>query len=143
MKRYTSVIILILALWLLAAAGKERVVAPVEKELLKEELLGIWKFPVDGYYLGFDEEGQLCYGGSEESVADKRWCYRYTLTESTVTETCMGGPEDQNCPLGGGICKARVSTNNEGQLQYQILPDQCNMLAHRLVPPRQYFFTRD
>lgn len=116
--------------------------ATAEKASLNEELIGIWKFPVDGYYLGFDEEGQLCYRGSEESVAAKRRCNKYTPEGSIVTETCMGGPEDRNCPLGGGISKARVSVNNEGQLQYQILPDKCDMLAYRLVPPRQYAFTR-
>lgn len=93
--------------------------------------------------MGFDEEGNLCYGGSEESAAAKRYCNAYTLEDGVVTETCMGGPEDRNCPLGGGVCKARVSVDREGELDYRILRGQCDMLEHKVVPPKQYTFSRD
>ena len=142
MEAYGSRFILALAVLLFAAAGCASVAASGDKGSLQEELIGIWQFPVDGYYLGFDEDGWLCYGGSEESVAAKRWCNRYTLAGSIVTETCMGGPEDRNCPLAGGSCKAHVGINEEGQLQYRLLPDECNMLSYKQVPPSQYAFTR-
>jgi hypothetical protein len=142
MKTTVPLFILALAVSLFAATGCKSVAASEERGSLQEKLVGIWQFPVDGYYLGFDEEGQLCYGGSEESVAAKRWCNRYTLAGSIVTETCIGGPEDRNCPLGGGVCKAQVRINEAGQLQYRILPDECNMLPYRVVPPSQYVFTR-
>lgn len=109
----------------------------------EDEIIGIWRFPLDGYYVGFDGEGRLCYGASEESVAAKRWCNSYTLEDGVVTETCMGGPEDRNCPLGGGVCKARVSVSAGGQLHYRILRGQCDMLEQKVIPPREYTFSRN
>jgi hypothetical protein len=143
MKKYLFLFLLALALSLVVGLGHTAVADAGEQGTLQEEIVGIWKFPVDGYYLGFDQEGWLCYGGSEASVAAKSWCNRYGIEDGVVTETCMGGPEDRNCPLGGGSCKARVWVDGEGQLQYRIIHDQCNMLAHKIVPPRQFTFTNE
>lgn len=146
MKTFRYLVVLILAVALLAVASFQSVAdagqtasqAESRTQSLDEEILGIWEFPVDGYYLGFDEEGRLCYGGSELSVAAKRWCNDYTLSGNIVTETCMGGPEDRNCPLGGGSCQAEVDVDANGRLVYRILYEQCNMLGHKVVPPRQF-----
>lgn len=145
--------VLILAVLLVAAAGYQVVASAGKEDSLAESsvteappedaIVGIWKYPVEGYYMSFDDEGHLCYGGSEESVAAQRYCNAYTLEDGVVTETCMGGPEDRNCPLGGGTCRARVSVNADGELDYQILRGQCDMLVHKVVPPRQYTFSRD
>lgn len=156
MKTRHYLFVLILALLLAAAvgfggvadAGSETSAAAEASETevaLEEEIAGIWKFPVDGYdyYIGFDGDGNLCYGGSVQSVAAKRWCNDYTLEDGVVTETCMGGPEDANCPLGGGVCKARVSVSADGELSYRILQGQCEMLQYKVVPPRQYTFSRN
>lgn len=126
-----------------AGAGEEAATEGSPEAPLEEAIVGIWKFPVEGYYMGFDEAGNLCYGGSEESVAAKRYCNAYTVKDGVVTETCMGGPEDRNCPLGGGACKARVSVSADGEFDYRILRGQCDMLAYKAVPPRRYTFSRD
>lgn len=108
---------------------------------LEEAIIGVWELPVDGYYIGFDRDGRICYGGSEESVYARRWCNNYTLHDDVLTETCMGGPEDRNCPLGGGSCKAKVSVGDDGRLTYRILYEQCDMMSYKIVPPREYTFT--
>jgi len=140
MKAYVSLFFLIVAV-LLAAVGYREVADAGEETALDEAIIGLWAFPVDGYFMGFDEEGRLCYGGSAETVGAKRWCNQYTLEDGIVTETCMGGPEDRNCPLGGGSCKARVDVAEDGQLKYRILHEECNMVQHKVVPPSQYSFT--
>jgi hypothetical protein len=132
--------VLIVTLTLAAALTLQSVVT-AGQEPLEEAIVGTWRF-ADGYYLGFDEEGRLCYGGSAESVAGKYWCNRYTFEEGIVTESCMGGPEDRNCPLGGGSCQVAVSVNESGNLNYRILYDQCDMMGYKLVPPRQFYFTK-
>ena len=121
MKMRSVLFVVLLTVTLFAVAGFQEGVDAGQELPLQESITGIWKFPVDGYYIGFDEEGWMCSGGSEESVAGKRYCSRYTLEDDVVTETCMGGPEDRNCPLGGGSCKARVSVGDNGQLTYRIL----------------------
>ena len=108
----------------------------------QKDLVGIWSFPVAGYYISFDRAGRLCYGGSTQSVAEGRYCNHYTVENGIVTETCMGGPEARNCPLAGGTCKARVSINESGSLQYTFLRGQCDMLAYKLVPPMTYTFVQ-
>ncbi len=153
MKARLYLFVLILVVGLAAVVGYQRVAKAGEEVSsaevsetevsLANEIIGIWEFPLDGYYVGFDGEGQLCYGASAESVAAQRWCNAYTLEDGVVTETCMGGPEDRNCPLGGGVCKARVSVSADGQLHYRILRGQCDMLEHKVIPPRAYTFSRD
>jgi hypothetical protein len=143
MKSSGSIVFLLLAVLLLVTAGCQADVSAEERVgPLQDELIGVWQFPVDGYYVAFDEQGRMCYGGSEESAAAGRWCNDYTLEGDIVTETCMGGPEDRSCPLGGGSCQARVSVPADGQLRYEIIADACNMLGHKLAPPLGYTITR-
>lgn len=99
------------------------------------DLTGIWAFATDGYYIGFTEDGRLCSGGSAESVAAGRWCNAYTLDGDALTETCMGGPEDRACPLGGGRCVARVAVDEAGRLAYHIVQEACDMLPYKMLPP--------
>lgn len=142
MKRRIYYFVLIVILSLVAVVAQQRVADAVQEKALEEAIIGTWAFSKDGYFLGFDKEGRLCYGGSAVSVAAKRWCNQYTLEDGIVTESCMGGPEDRNCPLGGGSCKAAVSIDRDGQLRYRIIYDQCDMLPYKVVPPQQFRFTR-
>ena len=143
MKRRLSLLVLIATVTLASALAYEHVANARQEPALAEAIIGIWQFPQEGYYLGFDEEGKICYGGSAESVAAKKWCNRYTLEEEIVTETCMGGPEDRNCPLGGGSCQAAVAVDGDGQLRYRILYDACDMMSYKTVPPREFYFTQE
>lgn len=141
MKARYLLFVLFLAMALLAAAGFHVQVDARQNLPLQEAIIGVWQFPVDGYFMGFDRDGRLCYGGSEESVYARRWCNNYTLQGDILIETCMGGPEDRNCPLGGGSCQAKVGVGDGGQLTYRILYDQCDMLPYKIVPPREYTFS--
>lgn len=140
MKAQSLLIVMIVAVALLTGVTFQEQLDARQDLPLEEAIVGVWKFPVDGYYIGFDRDGRVCYGGSEESVYARRWCNDYTLQDDILTETCMGGPEDRNCPLGSGSCKAKVSVSNDGQLTYRILYDHCNMLPYKTVPPREYSF---
>lgn len=83
MKRYLFLYVLILALLPVAAVGYQEVADAGadagEESSLEEAIIGIWKFPVDGYYIGFDADDRLCYGGSGESVAANTWCNKYAV----------------------------------------------------------------
>lgn len=141
MKARYLLFVFLLTIALLAVAGFQAQADARQEPPLQEAIIGVWQFPVDGYYIGFDRDGRMCYGGSEESVYARRWCNNYALQDDVVTETCMGGPEDRNCPLGGGSCKAKVSVGDDGQLSYRILYEQCDMLPYKTVPPREYTFS--
>lgn len=143
MKRFVYLLVLIVGVSLLATTGHQGAADAQEGVPLQEAIIGVWAFPVDGYYLGFFEDGRMCFGGSQESVEGQYWCNNYTLDDGVVTETCAGGPEDRNCPLGGGSCKARVSVADDGQLTYRILRGECEMLQHKTVPPKQHLMSRE
>lgn len=140
MKKQITLLMLVVGV-AFAAALVFQSAATAGQEPVEEAIVGTWRF-ADGYYVGFDEEGRLCYGGSAESVAGKIWCNRYTLEDGIVTESCMGGPEDRNCPLGGGTCRAAVSVDEAGQLRYRVLYEECDMMGYKVVPPRQFYFTK-
>lgn len=100
-------------------------------------LTGVWAFAADGYYMAVTDDGRLCSGGSAESVAAGRWCNAFSLEGDVLTETCMGGPEDRNCPLGGGRCVARVAVDEAGRLSYHIVQEACDMLPFKMLPPAE------
>lgn len=141
MKKRLTLLMVIVGLALAATLVFQSSATAGQEPAVDEKILGTWRL-TDGYYIGFDEEGRFCYGGSAQSVAGKYWCNRYSMEDGIVTETCMGGPEDRSCPLGGGSCKAAVSVDDAGQLRYRILHEECDMMGYKLVPPRQFNFTK-
>ncbi|MCA9975961.1 MAG: hypothetical protein KC413_09440 [Anaerolineales bacterium] len=101
---------------------------PIEKAMVDD-----WQFKENPlYYLQITNDGQICYGDSLEAAAEQTICNSYVLESNLITETC--GENNPECDAGQ-TCLASVKINIYDQLEYQVIPGNCDWDIHNAAAP--------